>query len=135
MAGSIKPNSVFVIDSSFLISTMLPDEKISVEYLELLNGFRKGKVSFKSCDLLKYEIFNCLKSAVLQKRIIIKQSEIILKAFGMMNIEYQKIDFKKTFELSLKHNISFYDAAYLYLANVNKCKLLTLDKKLAEITK
>lgn len=135
MVGSIKSNSVIVIDSSFLISTMFPDEKISVEHLEYLNGFKKGKVSFKSCDLLKYEIFNCLKSAVLQKRISIRQSEMIEKGFSMMNIEYQNINFQKTFELSLKHNLSFYDASYLYLAKVNKCKLLTLDKKLAEIAK
>lgn len=135
MVGSIKLNSVFVIDSSFLISTMFPDEKISTEHLEYLNGFKKGKVSFRSCDLLKYEIFNCLKSAVLQKRISIRQSEMIERGFGMMNIEYQNINFQKTFELSLKHNLSFYDASYLYLAKVNKCKLLTLDKKLAEIAK
>ena len=50
-----------------------------------------------------------------------------------MKIEYQTIDFKINIKLSLKHNLSFYDAAYLYLAKINKCKLLTLDKKLERI--
>ena len=135
MAGNINSNSLVIVDSSFLISTMFPDEKILPKYLEYLNGFKKGIITFKSCDLLKYEIYNCLKSAILQKRINRKRLDLVEKGFDTMKIEYQNIDFKKTFELSLKHNLSFYDASYLYLAKVNKCKLLTLDKKLAEIAK
>lgn len=135
MAESTNSNSMVVVDSSFLISTMFPDEKISTEHTKYLNDFKADKIIFKSCDLLKYEIYNCLKSASLQKRITRKRLDLIEKGFNTMKIEYQNIDFKKTFELSLKHNLSFYDASYLYLAKINKCKLLTLDKKLEGIAK
>lgn len=133
MAGNIKSNSVFVVDSSFLISTMFPDEKASEKHTLFVKDFRADKIVFRSCELLKYEIYNCLKSAVLQKRINKVKVDIIEKGFNLMKIEYQAIDFKKTFDLSLKHNLTFYDAAYLYLAKINKCKLLTLDKKLERI--
>jgi len=59
---------------------------------------------------------------------------ILYSAFVLMKIEYLDIDFKKTLNLSIKHDISFYDATYLYLAKTYKSKLLTLDKKLAKIS-
>ena len=135
MAGNTKSVVVFVIDASFLISIIFPDEKVSSENSDYIKDFRTDKITFQSCELLKYEIYNCLKSAILQKRITKERVAIIEKAFKLMKIEYKTIDFSKTFELALKYNLTFYDASYLYLAKINKRKLLTLDKKLAEITK
>ena len=135
MAGNTKSVVVFVIDASFLISIIFPDEKVSSENSDYIKDFRTDKITFQSCEPLKYEIYNCLKSAILQKRITKEKVAIIEKAFKLMKIEYKTIDFSKTFELALKYNLTFYDASYLYLAKINKRKLLTLDKKLAEITK
>ena len=135
MAGNTKSVVVFVIDASFLISIIFPDEKVSSENSDYIKDFRTDKITFQSCELLKYEIYNCLKSAILQKRITKERVAIIEKAFKLMKIEYKTIDFSKTFELALKYNLTFYYASYLYLAKINKRKLLTLDKKLAEITK
>ncbi len=124
-----------VIDSSFLLSTILPDEKILPLFQEYVKKFRQNKLIFSSCELLKYEICNSLKSAVKRKRISSKRANILRSAFELMEIEYQSIDFGKTMELSVKHDLSFYDASYLYLAKANKCKLLTLDKKLQSFLK
>src|SRR3989344_5935353 len=121
MAGNTKSVVVFVIDASFLISIIFPDEKVSSENSDYIKDFRTDKITFQSCELLKYEIYNCLKSAILQKRITKERVAIIEKAFKLMKIEYKTIDFSKTFELALKYNLTFYDASYLYLAKINKC--------------
>ncbi|MDP3994900.1 MAG: type II toxin-antitoxin system VapC family toxin [bacterium] len=134
MAGNIKTTPVCVIDSSFLLSTWLPDEKISAEHKICVKDFRANKIIFRSCELLKYEIYNSLKSAVIQKRISREKANILHTAFSLMKIEYVNIDFEKTFDLSLQHDLTFYDASYLGLAKLHKCKLLTLDKKLEEIS-
>jgi predicted nucleic acid-binding protein len=79
---------------------------------------------------LKYEIGNSLKSAVIQKRISFEKARDIFKIFGEMSIEYRDIDKKEVLNLSVKNNLSFYDASYLHLAKKNNAKLLTLDKRL-----
>lgn len=124
---------ICVIDSSFLISLLLPDEMFETKFIKYIRGFKKDKIIFKTCNLLKYEIGNCLKSSVIRKRISNKQALEIYKAFEEMQIDYQDTDNVEVLDLSIKNNLSFYDASYLYLAKVNKCELLTLDKKLAEI--
>lgn len=91
-----------IVDSSFLLSTMLPDEEVSPPFWEYIKKFRQNKIIFKSCELLKYEICNSLKSAIGQKRISSKRANIIYSAFELMEIEYSDIDFRKTMDLSIK---------------------------------
>ena len=110
MAESIDINMAFVVDSSFLLSTLLPDEKISPSFQRYIKQFRQNKLAFKSCELLKYEICNSLRSAVKQKRISFKKASVLYSAFEMMKIEYLDINFKKTIDLSIKNDLSFYDA-------------------------
>lgn len=133
MAGSIKNTSVFIVDSSFLLSILLPDEEVLDERKELIRGFRTHKVGFWSCDLLKYEIYNSLRSAIRQKRITKKRAGILSEAFKLMQIKYLDVDFEETLGLSLEYNLSFYDASYLYLAKIHKCDLLTLDDNLVKL--
>lgn len=133
MAGNIKKTSVFVVDSSFLLSMLLPDEKILDEHKELVEDFRKHKVEFWSCDLLRYEIYNSLRSAIKQKRITKKRAGILSEAFKLMQIKYLGVDFEETLGLSLEYNLSFYDASYLYLAKIHKCELLALDDNLKKL--
>lgn len=133
MEGNIDLELVFVVDSSFLLSILLPDEKVLKPFQKYIKNFRKNRTVFKSCELLKYEIGNSLKSAVIQKRIDTKKAKELYLVFEQMTIDYQNIDHGEVLKLSMKHNLSFYDASYLYLTRIHKCKLLTLDKKLKEI--
>lgn len=123
----------YVIDSSFLLSWLLPDEALLDKYKKIVNEFKKHTSIFISCELLKYEIGNSLKSAVIRKRITAKEAKDILTVFENMYIEYRDTDKEEILNISIKNNLSFYDASYLYLAKANKCRLLTLDTALSKM--
>jgi len=135
MAENTKIDSVYVVDASLILSSILPDEKVLKPFQKILRFFEKNKVYFKAPEVLMYEIGNSLKSAVKQKRVSSNSATKLFSKITTTTIDYQKVDFNAVLDLSIKYDLSFYDASYLYLVKINKCKLLTLDKKLAEIAK
>ncbi len=119
----------FVIDTSFVLAYLLPDEKErNVE--EMFSKFEENKIILISPYLLAYETINALRSAVVQKRQNPKAAELLLEAFLNIGILFEKVDEKEVLRLALKNGISAYDAAYVWLAKSRKLKLLTLDEKL-----
>jgi predicted nucleic acid-binding protein len=130
MDENINPEDV-VIDASIAVAEILPDEKIAKEIENYFHLFAKSKLNFVAPLLLKYEVTNAMKSAVLQKRTTIMDSKQMLNKFFSLPIVYLDVDFEIALELALKENISVYDSAYLYLSKMYKLKLLTLDEKLA----
>ncbi len=127
MAANIKN---FVLDASFLLSVLLPDEqgtRVAKESSKLL--IDENNIFFAP-RLLEFEVLNSIKSAIISKRIKKNLIGDVLDAFEKTRIKYLDIDKKKVLNLSIKKNLTFYDASYLYLAKTNKAKLLTLDKKL-----
>ena len=127
MAANIKN---FVLDASFLLSVLLPDEqgtRVAKESSKLL--IDENNIFFAP-RLLEFEVLNSIKSAIVNKRIKKGSINDVLHAFEKTRIVYVDIDRKKVLNLSIKNSLSFYDASYLYLTRANKTKLLTLDKKL-----
>lgn len=131
MAESIK---TIVIDCSVVMAFILPDEKNTPIAKKLSKEFG-SKYKLISPNLLEFETGNALKSAVLSRRITRPESEFLFETFRQLHINFFPIKQESVLRLSLKHNISFYDASYLYLAKANKCELLTLDKKLKNLNK
>lgn len=122
-----------VVDSSFVLARILPDEKPMSIVFETFRKFNSGELMFVAPTLLKYEVTNSLKSSVLQKRVDQKTAQKILTKFLKLKVKYEEVDFSKTFEISIKHNISAYDAAYVYLSKLHQVPLLSLDQKLTQI--
>ena len=121
---------VYVVDSSALLLYLLPDEKLSISVKSILNKFFRNEISLAAPHILKYEVGNALKSAVKQKRLDTTQAIIAYTSFLDFSIQYFTPNYQETLQLSIQHNLSFYDASYLCLAQEKKAKLLTLDKKL-----
>src|SRR5688572_18218200 len=121
----------FVVDTSFVLAYLLPDEKERVVE-ETFAEFEENKIDFSSTYLLAFETINGLRSAVLQKRQSAKAAELLLDSFLNMGILFEKVDEKEVFQLALKKSISAYDASYVWLAKNKKIKLLTLDEKLEQ---
>ena len=123
MDESIK--QIFVIDASYLLAFLLKENNFEVN--ELMKQYKSKKVSLISTTLLKFEVCNTLKTAILRKRVNKKYAQELLQAFLEYDILEENIDFLQVFKLSISKNISFYDASYLYLAKSKEIKLLTLD--------
>lgn len=123
----------FILDASVILTILLPDEKNLKEAKKIVKilGIRNNK--FFAPRLLELEVCNSLKSSIIRKRIKVESIDEIISNFNNIKISFLEIDKNKTINFALKNNLSFYDASYLYLAKINKCKLLTLDKKLQTI--
>lgn len=121
------------IDASAVLSYIIPDEPTPSNILNVFRKYAKGEISLLAPTLLSYEVGNAIKSAVKQKRLNELTAIDIINDFKQMNIIFFDPNISETITLSLKYNLSFYDATYLCLAQEQKAKLLTLDKKLQNV--
>jgi len=119
-----------VIDASFLLNFLMPDEQTEVLVESLFSKYRRGKTKFLAPNLLKYEIYNATKSAMTSKRLSKKVAKILLDKYEEMEIEYVIVDYRSTLMVALEYGLSFYDACYLWLARSRKYQLASLDRKL-----
>jgi len=116
-------NKAVVIDASYILDVLFPDEKIK----EL------PKVKLVAPTLLQYEIVNAIKMAVVRKRIGQNVGRELIKEWQNWRIDYQEVDLTAVMNLALSNDLSVYDASYLWLAKEKKAKLLTWDKKLTRL--
>lgn len=122
-------DSKYIIDSSFMLCHLLPDENIK-EVDNIFIKYAQGKAFFLAPYILPFEVINGIRSAVISKRIDRKTAQILIDDFLSVKIELQKVDFKNTLAISSQHNCSIYDASYIALSQDNGLDFLTLDKKL-----
>lgn len=123
-----------LIDASFVLSFLLPDEKKDPA-VDIFLKYREEKVDLLSSPILKLEVTNGIKSAVKSKRIDRKTAFILIEDFLNIDIEYAEIDLSETFELALKEDLSAYDASYVWLSRKENIPLLTLDRKMQKLAK
>lgn len=121
-----------VVDASFLLAFLLPDENIP-EVEETMKEFIEKELNLVSCFLLPFEIFNCLKTAIKRRRISSKLALRIAKNFLNFDIPLVNINLVDTLVLAQKHDLSFYDGSYVFLARSGGIPLLTLDERLKKL--
>lgn len=121
----------YIIDASFILAFLLPDEDVETVN-RIFERYAQGKINFISSPLLAFEVINSLKEAT-RKRIEENKALDLVREFLKMKIEYGIIDFEDLLKISLKNNISAYDASYLYLAQKENEELLSLDEKLKSL--
>ena len=131
MAGS----NLFVVDSSYILSVLLPDEKRLPAAKNNLKLITSEKNKIISSPLLEFEVGNGIRSALLRKRIKSNSPSILIKNFNLLPIKIEKIDNERVLSISITNNLSFYDATYLFLAKSRSAVLLTLDEKLISLCK
>ena len=127
MAGNTKND--FVIDASFLLAYLLPDEDID-RVQKFFNGFKIKNIKLYAPVLLPFEVYNGLKFAQSRKRVSLKIIEKLGEKFLQIPIIFEEMDYSKVLHLALKENLTFYDASYLYLAQAKQVSLLALDQRL-----
>ncbi|MEK7079137.1 MAG: type II toxin-antitoxin system VapC family toxin [Patescibacteria group bacterium] len=119
---------IFVVDASYILAFLLKENNFEVN--EMMKQYKVRQINLISTKLLKFEVCNTLRTAVLRKRINTFQVQKLLQAFLDFDIVEEKVDYLQVLKLSLSKNLTFYDASYLYLARSNHIPLLTLDHSL-----
>src|SRR6476469_3607404 len=131
-AVNTNQKNTFVVDTSFVLAYLLPDEGGRVVE-EMFSRFEESKINFVSPYLLAFEITNALRSAIMQKRQSMNAAEHLLDSFLNMGILFEKVNEKEVFRFAVRNGITAYDASYVWLAKSKKINLLTLDEKLESI--
>lgn len=124
-----KSKDYFVVDSSFVLSFLLPDER-QEKVDDIFNKLRAGEIVLVSGELLPYEVLNGLKMGVLRKRISLIQAAKLARLFLDLLIILEKIDWLSCWNLAWQKKLTIYDASYLFLSHSKRFKLLSFDKDL-----
>jgi len=126
----------FVLDSSVALAWLLPDER-SEAVDPLLDRLAVGRVSVPCHWPL--EVGNALISAVRNKRLAGNDLRRLLKHAAAFPVDIDSGDvdiaFNGVVQLAARHGLTTYDAAYVELAQRNRCPLATLDTRLATACK
>ena len=121
----------YVLDSSFILSFLLPDER-SEEVMKVFSDYSEGKINFVSSSILPLEVVNGLRFAI-GDRVNKATAVNLIYDFLEISVEYVTLNLEEVLNISLHNNVSVYDAAYLYLSKSQKVPLLTLDKVLQKL--
>jgi predicted nucleic acid-binding protein len=122
----------YVLDCSVAVAWMLADE--SSEYTnQLLEHMPDSRVWVPS--LWRTEVANAMRVAYRQKRVSLDVVLKNLEQLNVFNIQVAPEDLgqevpTRILQFSLKHDLSSYDASYLYIAERMSLPLATLDKNL-----
>lgn len=132
MAEDIKGK--LVVDASAILSRLLPDEGQNGEVSKAFEDYEKGRLELVAPVLLRYEVANALRSLVLSKRASVETVKLIYAGFSSLEMMFFEINFEEVLLMAVSRKISVYDASYLFLAKKLKARLLTLDKRLRELS-
>lgn len=126
-----------VVDASIAMAWLCPDEKVVEEVNTLFEKSVLGEINFAAPAVLRYEIWNGLRNLVLRKRM---ESRLVFEAldrFESLAISFfdQENDGRRIMETAVREGLTAYDCAYLVLARVLGCDLVSNDKKLKELAK
>lgn len=123
-----------VVDASFILDFLLPDEQ-SAHVIQTFEEYKnkKSQISLVAPIILPFEVANGLKYAVKSKRIKETVASELLEAFFQLNIGLLQINLEKAFQVSLENELSIYDASYIILSHQENLPLLTLDEKLKKL--
>jgi predicted nucleic acid-binding protein len=127
MAGNI--SNSFVIDGSFILALLLPDEHTkSVD--TFFEQFKKSNSTLLAPSILPYEVINSIYFAVKTKRLNDALATELIDAYIHIPIALHQVKCTDIYAIARKHNLTAYDASYVWLARSLRCPLLTLDKAL-----
>ena len=86
-------------------------------------------------EILPYEIGNALSAMVKRSQISHSQAFSALESVNNIPVRLVKPDIKKSLEIAVEFNIYAYDAYFIQCARLLSCPLLTLDKRMKQVSR
>ena len=125
-----------VVDASVILKFFV-NEAHSEAAHRLRDSRISGKISLIAPSLLFYEVMNAVRYSK-ARRFTVEEQKVIAEAmenyaFTLFGLDADLMN--RTIDVAAKHNISFYDAAYVALAINTGSKLYTADEKLIKAAK
>ena len=85
-------------------------------------------------EILPYEIGNALSAMLKRKKITGSEALSVLKTINNIPVRLVTADIHESLEIAIEFNIYAYDAYFLQCARSLACPLLTLDKRMIQIS-
>jgi len=118
-----------IVDASVILSAFFPDED-QVQAQTLIREHVMGRMELAAPTLLLYEVTNAVVQARRRGRVSDEQARNVLTAFEGLGIALEPVTWQQILPLALRFDRSAYDAAYLALAEMTECPLITGDLRL-----
>lgn len=128
-----------ILDNSIIVKWYLQfrkEEHLDIA-LKLKHLYDTGQINLHSPAILNYEIGNVFSIAVRLKKLdvnVAKESLSLFNDYGIIFYDLKEI-YLDILNISIKYNLSFYDASYVTLSQFLKYDFITADKKLFNNTK
>ncbi|MHB8362823.1 MAG: type II toxin-antitoxin system VapC family toxin [Patescibacteria group bacterium] len=128
-----------ILDNSIIVKWYLqfPKEEHVDVALTLKHLYDTGQINLHSPAILNYEIGNVFSTAVRLNKLdinVAKESLSLFSNHGIIFYDLKEI-YLDILGVSIKYNLSFYDASYVTLSQFLKYDFITADKKLFNNTK
>jgi len=127
---SVPPRNI-VIDASVALRFHLKDEELCEEAGRLLDDYQAGALKLTATTLFPYEVGNAVWKAIKRRRIAENDGKAILHdtlALGIVFLDF--IGFaERALGFAIEFDRTFYDAAYLALAERLGCEFWTADER------
>ena len=126
--------SLYIVDAS-VAARFLLFEDLSDKAEYVLEDFMNGKIELIAPELLIYEVGNILWRAFKQGFISLQDARERISYFLKLQLNVIKLgreDYEEVLDLSIKNDVTYYDATYLAAAKKVKGTLLLADNMLYE---
>lgn len=122
----------YVIDSSFILAYLLPDEK-SQDAQKLFDRLKQESIMLFAPCILPFEVFNGIQTAIMRKRVAPQLAKKLQKQFLRIAVRTKEVNLMNVSFVAQKHLLTIYDASYVYLSESLNIPLLTRDNKLLKL--
>jgi predicted nucleic acid-binding protein len=128
--------ALVVVDASVVLKWQLDDEDCIPQATALRDDFyARGAIIVIAPHLLVYEVVNGIATAARHKRIAPNRAIVALSNLMALGVELREVEPFRVLEAALRYNLAAYDAAYLTLAEAEKCDLWTGDRAFYQAVK
>ena len=120
-----------IIDASVAAKWFMKEEDSDIA-LKIRNEFLSGEIALIAPELIFIEVLNALRYKANNEESLSKAN----KDLWDLELTIEKLDeniMEKAIQMSLKYDVSIYDAIYVALADIHSAPLITADKELAKI--
>jgi len=125
-----------VADASVVLKWQLDDEDCIPQATALRDDYyARGVVNVIAPHLLIYEVVNGIATAARQRRVAPDKAIEALSNLMALGVELREVEPLRVLEVALRYNLAAYDAAYLALAEAEKCDLWTGDRAFYQAVK
>lgn len=117
-----------VADTNIFLAVAL-EEPEKAEIIALTSG-----ADAIAPEILPYEIGNALSAMIKRKRITSSEAFSALNTANNIPVRLVSSDIQESLEIAVEFNIYAYDAYFIQCAKSMSCPLLTLDKRMMQVS-